>query len=383
MVHGLLIFGVIDQIDRRETTSSPTKLSAKAAEKREATMLEEYLGVQGSSDKLEEVAWSFVLSDTKTRHSNSLPPKPDSRSSRLQIMLYHRLFTTLLTGSSLSSNVLPTLPSSFSPSAFPWTEFYAQLHLDSSALLSPDFLTAIKPLLAVSSLGGTLEQAMSLADFAVVLQQYGELLRGGEGRAILDDALEISYRLRNDVKGWKESRADRRLREQEKARGEEISRGELAAEQTEEEIAMREIELAEEDLGGIVTLEAGPVERMDALDGAALDQMYESSDSGEEGEAAVLNYLFPSLPLRSPSPSPPPSPLLQGAVIGCESFTFDAVELDDWLLSATSLWKGERAAVGVSIEQTNRCRTCEFEDGCEWRTAKAIEMAQKMSNRTQ
>jgi len=60
--------------------------------------------------------------------------------------------------------------------------------------------------------------------------------------------------------------------------------------------------------------------------------------------------------------------------IGTEAFAVDGALLDAWLASAMSLWLGERAPEGVSLEQTGRCRGCEFSEDCEWLTAKAEEV---------
>lgn len=83
---------------------------------------------------------------------------------------------------------------------------------------------------------------------------------------------------------------------------------------------------------------------------------------------------------KSPSSSPPPSPpeqIKEGTQIGVERFRYNAEELDGWLEQVARLWKGEREPQGVSLEQTKRCRTCEFEESCEWRIKKAEEAVQQ------
>ena len=37
----------------------------------------------------------------------------------------------------------------------------------------------------------------------------------------------------------------------------------------------------------------------------------------------------------------------------------------------------QQAPIGVSIDETNKCRSCEFSDGCEWLESKAAEERQK------
>lgn len=69
-------------------------------------------------------------------------------------------------------------------------------------------------------------------------------------------------------------------------------------------------------------------------------------------------------PPQTPPPPPPTAPLppsspeevLEGTLIGTESFEYDEGELSRWLDGVVKLWKGEREPEGVSLEQTSRCR---------------------------
>ena len=80
-------------------------------------------------------------------------------------------------------------------------------------------------------------------------------------------------------------------------------------------------------------------------------------------------------PLTNPTSSPPSptSPVL----IGTSRFPLQLPLLSSHLSRTLSYWTGQREPVGVSIDQVKRCRTCEFEDGCEWREGKAREMEEK------
>lgn len=352
LVEGFLVFGVIDQVDRREesetTTSTPVSLSINASTSLsrsssnlpyDQTKIDQHFPPSPKSVFKpnpatsntagiiieEKKRWSFVLSDTKTRHSNSLPPKADSRASRLQLMLYHRLFTTLLT--SKSTDTTP---------AFPWEDLFSHITLDPLATLSEEFLLAIQPLLVQSNLG--LETATTLMDFILALQRYGDFMRGDEENdSILDEELEISYRLRNNVRGWKESRAAKRQRLLE-----EMKR-KTPNEEEEEEL--------ERELRQTLLVDDEEME-VDYIVEEKVVEEYESSDSGEEGDLEIIRLLIP--PPREPSPPPPP--VMEGTLIGYERFKFEEVQLNDWVRSATQFWTGEREAVGVSIDQTSRCR---------------------------
>ena len=64
--------------------------------------------------------------DTKTRRTDSLPSHDDALPSRLQLMLYHRLLSSLL--------------SEYPP--FDFSSLWDRLHLNSAALFSTQFLAA-------------------------------------------------------------------------------------------------------------------------------------------------------------------------------------------------------------------------------------------------
>lgn len=87
----------------------------------------------------------------------------------------------------------------------------------------------------------------------------------------------------------------------------------------------------------------------------------------------------PSAPAPS-SPSPEPA---DPSFIGTTTFVNSPRELNAWLSSVLSYWRSERAPVGVAPSETRRCRTCEFEEGCEWRAEKAREAAEAARQRRQ
>jgi exonuclease V len=71
----------------------------------------------------EPPSYALHLIDTKTRRTNSLPSDEDALPSRLQLMLYHRLLSHLL-----------------SPS-FDFAAFWTRLGIDSSKPFSPQFVS--------------------------------------------------------------------------------------------------------------------------------------------------------------------------------------------------------------------------------------------------
>lgn len=57
-----------------------------------------------------------------------------------------------------------------------------------------------------------------------------------------------------------------------------------------------------------------------------------------------------------------------GRVIGEWHFPFDGARLGDYLSDYMKWWLGERrAARGVDVEESYKCRICEFAEDCEWR----------------
>lgn len=257
-----LVFGVIDEIDRRELPpiastsalppqpstpkkhastskpSTPTKITEDASQRKLEHFFppsptkkgkEKAVDQDGASEEAEVAApgWGFVVSDSKTRYvslsrpfptradlpinsyNRSLPPKNESRASRLQLMLYHRLLSSLLTPPSSTT-------SSTAPSPFDWPRLFAQLSLDPSTPFTTAFLTSIQPVLVGSSLEATLGSASTLAEFIIALQRYGETLGAKEGiRGPFEEALEINYRLRNNVRKWKPRKMSRKELEEE------------------------------------------------------------------------------------------------------------------------------------------------------------------------
>ncbi|KAI0161946.1 exonuclease V [Hypoxylon sp. FL1284] len=71
-----------------------------------------------------------------------------------------------------------------------------------------------------------------------------------------------------------------------------------------------------------------------------------------------------------------------GRILGSNTFPNDPGALDGYLKSNLQWWRGERDADGVSIEETYKCRPCEFAEGCQWRQDKEAEFLQKKRSAT-
>ncbi|GAA5951786.1 hypothetical protein JCM3765_003118 [Sporobolomyces pararoseus] len=442
--------------------------------------------------------WGYVISDTKTRFNRSLPPEAETIPSRLQLMLYHRLFSALLqpepppTPSPASSPATPSsstrLPFEKAPSLVPsgpfqWTKLYSKLSLDPNRPLPESFLTTIKPVIEGSELEELLGDANTLGEFVVALGKIGELLNGGTDE-ILENELEISYVLRQEdggrYKGRRSAKKKGKKKEKEKTEEQTLHRDEeadleaairLSLEDRQTgggggpsvngEIATTTLETTNED-HRLALLPDDEIEQDSQLPFLAnpslplpfdlpppLSQQRSVIDEHENDEHQVALFSLPTnsqakgndddepppaIPLdssrrqryslrskrsaptnetsptlttqeissqtprkrtRSPSPHlPPPLPRAHlsesptspsspatstsaPTIIGVTRFPLSVPLLSSHLSKTLSYWNGEREPEGVSIENVKRCRTCEFEEGCEWREGKAREMEEK------
>ncbi|KAI2620778.1 exonuclease V [Hypomontagnella submonticulosa] len=62
-----------------------------------------------------------------------------------------------------------------------------------------------------------------------------------------------------------------------------------------------------------------------------------------------------------------------GRILGVNSFPNDPGALEGYLRQNMQWWRGEREAEGVIIEETYKCRSCEFAESCQWRKDKEAE----------
>ncbi|KAI1382707.1 exonuclease V [Hypoxylon trugodes] len=69
-----------------------------------------------------------------------------------------------------------------------------------------------------------------------------------------------------------------------------------------------------------------------------------------------------------------------GRILGNNSFPNDPEALDGYVRRYLEWWRGEREADGVTIEETYKCRSCEFAESCQWRKDKEDEFLQKKRN---
>ncbi|CAJ2514277.1 Uu.00g023960.m01.CDS01 [Anthostomella pinea] len=72
-----------------------------------------------------------------------------------------------------------------------------------------------------------------------------------------------------------------------------------------------------------------------------------------------------------------------GRIIGNNSFPNDPEVLDGYMKRNLNWWRGQREAEGVSIEETYKCRFCDFAESCQWLKDKETEFTQKKRAKVQ
>lgn len=65
--------------------------------------------------------------------------------------------------------------------------------------------------------------------------------------------------------------------------------------------------------------------------------------------------------------------MIKESTIGTAHFQHEPEKLEMHLVDILSMWAGRRPLKGVEPQNTNRCYSCEFLEGCEWRRAKGQE----------
>ncbi|KAF5368532.1 hypothetical protein D9758_002158 [Tetrapyrgos nigripes] len=299
---------------------------------------------------------SLHLVDIKTRRRNSLPDDDDTISSRLQLMLYSRLLTDLL-------------------GPFDFAAIWQKLNLDANRSFSQTFLSQMK-LLVDSSIS-----VKCLHDVGELWTRTATAL----GVVGVDPLLQLIYRLQ-PPKGS----SDRKRRTGD-TNGIPVS----ALKAKEDEDIARAIAASLADLHA---------SKPDVEGNSESDSTMSPTDGGNtiddpELELAIqLSLLIPSngytpqakdenAELPSGSDNPLPQPLLpppeEAPIIGTKEFTFDGKFLEEYLQDVLQWWTGARKPRGVSLQQTWRCSSCEYRQGCEWREQKAKELEESLRRRKQ
>ncbi|SCZ98051.1 BZ3500_MvSof-1268-A1-R1_Chr3-3g06543 [Microbotryum saponariae] len=250
-----LVSGVIDEVERREIESKPAMSEPKTPSKPQTPSsirtknagakpevdtsqrkLVSFFKSPSSSSKTSPAPpvadpampstppaenpssrWGYIMSDTKTRKTPTLPYESESKASRLQLMLYHRLLTSLLLKPTPRSENTPLdpSPSTRGDQAFDWTRLYAHLSLDPNVEFAQAFVRSIEPILEGLSIPEF--RPRTLGEVVKGLQYFGKMMSpSNAGRGFLEDCLEINYVMREKRRRWgwkKRARVERRTRD--------------------------------------------------------------------------------------------------------------------------------------------------------------------------
>lgn len=335
-------FHMAVQVPEREGTSSAFAVRTPAGT-RHATPSE--ADPDPDSDAPRGPAWMLHISDTKTRRTASLPPAEDTLSARLQLMLYHRLLSSLL------QPAAPFAPTARKPPGSP-------PHVDFAAVWTRLGLDARKPFSARFVRDAGLAPGACLADLVQTWHHTAAALDVGG----VDRTLTLVYRL--------QPAAARQIRERERAEreGAELARAIEASLNAaprawaggDEDLAraieasMREAEGKEGSVasigGALPDVLAPSAEELDGVqdtvphapvtvhEGAARD----ASRDGSEDEEDEVQITAAELDVEA-------------RILGLKEFAADDQALDSYLDSVLQWWLGERPPKGVDIELTRRC----------------------------
>ncbi|KAJ4002253.1 exonuclease V [Lentinula boryana] len=308
------------------------------------------------------------LIDTKTRRTNSLPRDEDALSSRLQLMLYHRMLTNLMSTSG----------------SFDFSSFWQQLGLNDTALFSRKFLA--QTLLARET--NSLRHLTDLWHLAV------SRLNGAK----IDSTLQLIYRLQPDRQRSFQNRsaqATSSREEMEIAKAIEASLQDVQLGPSTERLAQALAQSVTDPEAGSSVLEqkkklVDDPELLWALEQSLLTRIKETeswkrkpSVDRDTPQIATQNDENPTITVQ-------PDILTQyqktnksnhTAIIGTKEFEFNSHSLDEYLIDVMKWWNGEREPRGVTLEQTGRCFSCEYYSGCEWREQKAREVEDRLELR--
>ena len=108
-----------------------------------------------------------------------------------------------------------------------------------------------------------------------------------------------------------------------------------------------------------------------------------TSTSTQAANPASSNTLSPLLTATYISTFTSPPPLTQdeyppNEILGHKSFLYSPTALSTYLDATMAWWRGEREAHGVTEPEAWKCGGCEFADGCSWRENKIEGQKEKM-----
>ncbi|KAG1749747.1 exonuclease V a 5' deoxyribonuclease-domain-containing protein [Suillus paluster] len=441
ITHGQVVFGIIDEVTRhapsqvnehynpvKRSSASPESSPVKKKQRRSPSPSQEPIpafypdqstptetGVADRPPTEEEVHdhsvpnnsisrsihpqptfYDVTLVDYKTRRVPSLPPEEDAVSSKLQLMLYHRLLSALL-----------------SPETFDFDALWAKQGINSHKSFSKQF---------VEDIGLSTRDERDLPEFHVDLctmiaawVSVVHLARSSiERLRCVNPELHIIYRKAKDSfrdrqqKAKSEEKAVNsplealsRQEELDIARAIEESLRPLCQEAGEAStstqaaahirdtfaVQSEELVLDEVDLASPALENPEPTRVMqDPLHACTQDvpdskAIVPKEHEGTPAADEVTNLEDRTLLARNSDSPNEEDTSGHSTILGTRTFVMDDNRLDAHLEDVLQWWFGIRPPRGVELAQSTRCFNCEYQESCEWREQKATESSVALGKR--
>ncbi|TFY69202.1 hypothetical protein EVJ58_g550 [Rhodofomes roseus] len=300
-------------------------------------------------------SYMLHISDTKTRRTPSLPPEEDTLSSRLQLMLYHRLLSSLLRSPpSPRSQNSPQPSTDTFPPPIDFPAIWKRLGLDPQRTFSAAFMrdTGLQAIKCLDDLVAAWYHAVSALNVSGV-----------------DRTLTLVYRLQPSHSQKAKAAFDQEAVDLARAIEASLNEAPRAWAGGDEQLA----KAITENIKG-ATLEGGRDAFAEAV-GAVPDTLTPSAEELDEGEKTPRREATVALDSeekpsdsRETSKQPQESDSdgegmqitaaeldVEARILGSKEFAVDDKMLDDYLDNILQWWLGQRPPRGVDIELTRRC----------------------------
>lgn len=319
-VGGQLVNGIIDELSYE---CPDPKFKEEVGQQKPTTLqevpeyqttLEEFLITGPAKDRVVNQSQASVqqsqdekqiyITDTKTRTTPTLPTGSSIRPTLVQLHLYHHMLENLVQGN------------------LPLAKLLDRYGLDGDATFSDSLLAQL------SNLGGRLDRE-AYADQC----REEEIKRGTIAGA--QDNMDVILEHNNLKKLW----------------------GYMISEF--QKTFLRETEQTDKSHDAFANKS-----KIDDLTPPS-SQQSTSALPPPPSNPTRLSSLLTARYIAQPRSSSPHS-RVHRRVLGHKSTPFSAQFLKEYLTGSLAWWRGERMAMGVSVDEAWKCRGCEFREGCEW-----------------
>ncbi|KAF9245884.1 exonuclease V [Melanogaster broomeanus] len=442
ITHAQVVFGVIDEVFRspltpeiqeenlrtRPAATGPPGSPAKKKQRRSISPLQQWMTsflpepqtkVGGPPDPTLEAteavvhpgqfttpvgssctssdAYELRIIDYKTRQASYVPRDDETLSPRLQLMLYHRMLSSVL-----------------APDSFDFDLLWRRLKLDPTKRFSDRFVRDIK----WDSRIDTTPKKVDHVDLNLLVAEWTSAVHSERAERSLvrcvSPELQIVYRRSVLAGKWRGKGRDearetldmdnplealmvqeeldiaRAVEDSLRHIGRHVGEASRLAQSVAQNIKQAgSSNIGNTDVAWKLLVSPSSLEKEDSELAWAIQQSLLDTAHGREPMFGKYNW-------HSPYDSVDDEPPINGTksrtaepedrseeqttsdifpIIGTKEFRMNDSLLDAHLADVLEWWHGARPARGVEVTQTNRCFTCEYRDSCEWREKKAKEAA--------